>query len=112
MNLEPPIVVRRRGRQRKHRSLELSLSQPAFAGALAYPGYADPEESGGTRNFLTGSLLLHALAFGTLLALARLVPVIQERIIPVQILKEETPPPPPPPETPASAPKALAQHRN
>jgi hypothetical protein len=40
-----------------------------------------------------------------------MAPVIEEQIIPVQLLREEVRPPPPP-EEPAAAPKALAQRRN
>jgi TonB family protein len=52
--------------------------------------------------------LIHAGAVALLLLLASLAPVIEEAIIPVQILKEE---PPPPKEEPAPAPKALAERR-
>jgi TonB family protein len=107
---QPTLILGRRGRpQRKRQPLEVAIAGP-IAVALAYPGYAEPDDAGRTRTFLTGSLLLHAIGFGVLLLLASLAPVIEERIIPVQILKET--PPPPPPETPAAAPKALAQRRN
>ncbi len=84
--------------------------RPALTGAFAYPGYAEPDDDARTRTFLTGSALLHASGFALLLLLASLAPVIEEHVIPVQLLKEE--PPPPPPEEPAAAPKALAMRRN
>jgi len=112
MNDQPLIRGRRHRRhgQRHTRPLEDALARSAAgAGDVAYPGYADPEDGARTRTFLTGSLLLHGAGFALLLLLASLAPVIDEQIIPVQILHEE--PPPPPPE-PMAAPKALAQRRN
>ena len=84
---------------------------PALSNAFAYPGYAEPDDAARTRAFLTGSALVHGAGFAVLLLIASLAPVIEEHVIPVQLLKEEEPPPPPP-EEPAAAPKALAQHRN
>ena len=55
--------------------------------------------------------MVHGAGFAVLLLLASLAPVIEEHVIPVQLLKEVEPPPPPP-EEPAAAPKALAQRRN
>jgi hypothetical protein len=92
------------------RPLAAVVAQPAAAGAASYPGYADPEEDARTRTFVTGSLLLHGAGFALLALLASLAPVIDEQIIPVQLLHEEAPPPPP--KEPAAAPKALAQRRN
>jgi len=101
------ILGRRSRSKRKRDPLEYAIARPITA-AFAYPGYAEPDDAGSARTFLTGSLLLHALGFGVLLLLASLAPVIEDRIIAVQILKEV----PPPPKTPAPAPKALAQRRN
>jgi TonB family protein len=111
---EEPLIVRgRRHRRRAARStrpLEVALASPA-AGTLAYPGYVELDDTGRARTFLTGSALLHLAAFGLLLLFAGLAPVIEETIIPVQILHEE-PPPPPEPLEPTPAPKALAMRRN
>ncbi len=113
MNPHLPLISGRRTRpRRRHQPLDSIAVGPVLAGAFAYPGYAEPEDNARTRTFLTGSALLHAVAFTGLLILASLAPVIEEHVIPVQLLKEELPPPPPPPEEPADAPKALAQRRN
>lgn len=113
--MNPHALINRRHRrpQRRHEPLASLVVGPALSGALAYPGYLEPEDGARTRTFLTGSALLHAAAFALLLLLASLAPVIEEHVIPVQLLKEEPPPPPPPPaEEPAEAPKALAMRRN
>ena len=111
MNPQALIQGRRRSPERKHESLAQIAVGPALAGALAYPGYDEPDDAARTRAFLTGSALVHAAGFAVLLILASLAPMIEEHVIPVQLLKEE-PPPPPPPDEPAAAPKALAMHRN
>jgi TonB family protein len=90
-----------------------AFEKPAAARvAYEFPGLTlkDPESS--RRTLLTGGLatLVHAGAVALLLLLASLAPVIEEAVIPVQILKEEPPPPKEEPE-PAPAPKALAERR-
>src|SRR4029453_18592049 len=112
MTPQPLINRRRRRPQRHHEPLASLVVGPALTGALAYPGYLEPEDGSRTRTFLTGSALLHAAGFALLLLLASLAPVIEEHVIPVQLLKEEPPPPPPPPDEPAAAPQALAMRRD
>ncbi len=79
--------------------------------AYDFPGLTLKDPEGTRRTLLTGGLatLVHVGAVGILLILASLAPVIEEAIIPVQILKEE---PPPPEQEPAPAPKALAERRS
>ncbi|HKA16646.1 MAG TPA: TonB family protein [Myxococcota bacterium] len=109
----PLIIHGRRSSARRHREpLERIAIGPALSSAFAYPGYEDPDGGARTRAFVTGSALFHGLIFGALALLAALAPVIEEHVIPVQLLREELPPPPPPPQEPASAPKALAMRRN
>lgn len=112
MNPQALINGRHRRPQRRHEPLVSIIAGPTLSGAFAYPGYLEPEDGARTRTFLTGSALLHAAGFALLLLLASLAPVIEEHVIPVQLLQEETPPPPPPPDEPADAPKALAMRRN
>jgi len=88
-----------------------AFERPASARvAYAFPGLSlkDPESS--RRALLTGGLstAIHLGAVALLLLLASFAPVIEDAIIPVQILKEEAPPPK---EEPAPAPKALAERR-
>lgn len=88
------------------------FERPAAGGAslaASYPGFSTPDPEGTKRRVATGLLaaFLHFGALGVLILLASLAPVIDEQLIPVQILKEE----PPPPEEPAAAPKALAERR-
>jgi TonB family protein len=116
---EQGLIRGRRSRpQRRHEPLERLAAGPALAGAVAYPGYADPDDGARTRAFLTGSAILHAAGFAVIVLLASLAPVIEEHVIPVQLLAEEPQeepqelPPPPPPEELAAAPKALAQRRD
>ena len=112
MDQQPIIRGRRsqRAARRRTRPLAEVVARPVLA-AASYPGYADPEEGTRTRSFVTGSLLLHAGGFALVVLIAGLSPVIEEQIIPVQLLHEPAPPPPPP-EEPTAAPKALAQRRN
>jgi TonB family protein len=109
--MQPQALIqgRRRRPERKHESLAQLAVGPALSSAFGYPGYAEPDDAARTRAFLTGSALVHGAGFAVLLLIASLAPVIEEHVIPVQLLKEEEPPPP---EEPAAAPKALAQHRN
>lgn len=112
-----PSLIRGRRRPARPRGHTRGLAQVlgsrlAAAGAeTAYPGYSEPESRGAARTLLSGSLaaLLHFGALALLVAVASLAPVIEEELIPVQILHEE---PPPEPEEPAPAPKALAERRN
>jgi len=106
------LINGRRSRPRRHEPLAQIAIGPALTGAFAYPGYDEPDDGARTRTFLTGSALLHGALFGVLVLLASLAPVIEEHVIPVQLLREELPPHIPPPEEPASAPKALAMRRN
>jgi TonB family protein len=81
--------------------------------AYEFPGLTLKDPEGNRRTLLTGGVatLVHLGAVGFLLLLASLAPVIEEAIIPVQILKEEPPPKQEEPE-PAPAPKALAERRS
>jgi TonB family protein len=115
MNPQALYSGRRSSTKRKHAPLAQIAAAPALAGAYLYPGYFEPDDGSRARSFLTGSALLHAAGIGILLLLAALAPVIEEHVIPVQLVKEEEPPPPPPPppdEQPADAPKALAMRRD
>lgn len=113
MNPEALIAGRRRRPQRKHESLAQIAVGPALSTStgLAYPGYEEPGDGARTRAFMTGSALVHGAGFAVLVLLAGLAPVLEEQVIPVQLLKEIEPPPPPP-EEPAAAPKALAMRRD
>jgi TonB family protein len=79
--------------------------------AYDFPGLTLKDPESARRTLLTGGLatLVHAGAVAILMILASLAPMIQEAVIPVQILKEE---PPKPKEEPAPAPKALAERRS
>ncbi|HEY8153650.1 MAG TPA: energy transducer TonB [Myxococcota bacterium] len=81
--------------------------------AYEFPGLTLKDPESARRTLLTGGLatLVHVGAVAILLILASLAPVIEEAIIPVQILKEEPPPPKEEPES-APAPKALAERRS
>ena len=103
---------RKRTKPSKGRAFGAAFDRPnGVAGSeLAYPGYIDPSEEGNRRTLISGSLafLVHLSGFAILAIIAGLAPVIEERIIAVQILNEE---PPPPPE-PSPAPRALAERRS
>jgi hypothetical protein len=79
--------------------------------AYEFPGLTLKDPEGTRRTLLTGGLatLVHVGAVGILMILASLAPIIEDAVIPVQILKEE---PPPPKQEPAPAPKALAERRS
>jgi TonB family protein len=86
--------------------------QPPAAGgaaALAFPGFAETEGENRKRTVVTGSLAagLHLGILGFLVLMASLAPMIEEEILPVQLLRDE----PPPREEPAPAKKALAERR-
>jgi TonB family protein len=114
MNPQAQFQGRRSSTRRRHEPLANIVAGPALSGTLAYPGYLEPDDAARTKTFLTGSALLHAAGIAVLVLLASLAPVIDEHVIPVQLLKEEPPPPPPPPpeQEPAAAPKALAMRRD
>jgi TonB family protein len=102
-----------RPRKPKHKGVQLRAAferpVPGSALTLAYPGYTTPDDEGNKRTVISGSLafLLHAGALATLIFLASLAPLIEEEILPVQLLKEKQPDV----EEPAPAPKALAERR-
>jgi TonB family protein len=110
MRKQSIIHGRRRGRGKPTRKLivRAAFARPAAGGAsvLEYPGYASPDAEDKRRTFVTGSIstLLHFAGLALLLFIASLAPVIEETLIPVQLIPNETPPPP----EPAAAPKALA----
>lgn len=108
---EPLRILRRRKPKRRGPVLRAAFERPAHGSvlALAYPGYTAPDEEGKRRTLLSGGLatLLHGSALGLLVLFASLAPVIDEEILPVQLLKEEQPQV----EEPAPAPKALAERR-
>jgi TonB family protein len=91
--------------------LRAAFERPAVATnlAVAYPGYSVPDEEGRKRTLIsaTAAALFHASILGTLIFLASLAPLIDEEILPVQLLKEEAQKP----DEPAPAPKALAERR-
>ena len=104
--MNPQILIngRRKRPQRQHDPLASLLVGPPLSGALAYPGYLEPDDGSRTRAFLTGSALLHAAGVALLVLLASLAPVIEEHVIPVQLLKEEPPPAPAPRTSPPPRP--------
>ena len=106
-------IRRRTKSKRPRRVVRTVFEKPAGGGAAtlsaAYPGFSEPDPEGKRRRWITGSLaaFLHFGSLGILIFLASLAPVIEEELIPVQLLKDD-----PPPETkPAAAPKALAERR-
>jgi TonB family protein len=84
------------------------LSADAPAPALEFPGLTLEEPESSRRAVVAGSLasFLHLGTMGFLVLLASLAPVIDEDLIPVQLLQEE-----PELDEPAPAPKALAERR-
>ncbi|MDX1382929.1 MAG: TonB C-terminal domain-containing protein, partial [Thermoanaerobaculia bacterium] len=74
------------------------------------PVLAPREPEGSRRTLVTGSVaaLIHGGAILALMVIAALAPVIEEELIPVQLLKNE----PEQPDEPAPAPKALAERRS
>jgi TonB family protein len=108
---EPLRILRRRKPKRRGPVLRAAFERPAQGStlALAYPGYSAPDEEGRRRTVISGGLaaLFHFSALGVLILFASLAPVIDEEILPVQLLKEEQPQA----EEPAPAPKALAERR-
>jgi TonB family protein len=107
------MILPRRVRRgpRRARRIAAAFTPPASgqAAVLTFPiAFHEPESS--KRTLLTGSLaaLLHFGVVATLVFLASLAPVIEEALIPVQLLHDE----PPAPDEPAPAPKALAERRS
>jgi TonB family protein len=105
------IVRRRAKRQGPMRSLRagVAFASPTRGGAtaLAFPGLELGEPEDRRRTLVSGLLAagIHALPLGLLILIASLAPVIEEELIPVQLLKEQK-------EKPAPAPKALAERRS
>jgi hypothetical protein len=107
-------ILPRRNRRRAVRSRRIATAfQPLPSGqaapALSFPiPFHEPESS--RRTLLSGSLaaLLHFGTLGLLILAASLAPMIEEELIPVQLLPQETPQE----EEPAPAPKALAERRS
>lgn len=107
-------ILSRGNRRRARRSRRIAAAlEPLPIGqtapALSFPiAFHEPESS--RRTLLSGSLaaLLHLGALGLLILAASLAPVIDENLIPVQLLHPETPEA----EEPAPAPKALAERRS
>jgi len=99
---------RRRGKPARKRVVRTAFTRLAAGGAAAldYPGYAAPDSEDSRRTFVTGSIstMLHLAGLALILFIASLAPVIEEVLIPVQLIPDERPPPP----EPAAAPKALA----
>jgi len=106
-------IVRRQAKRhspmRNHRA-GAAFESPTRAGAatLEFPGLSLGEPEDRRRTVVSGSLAagIHFGALALLFLLASLAPVIEEQLIPVQILKEQKP------EERAPAPKALAERRS
>ena len=95
-----PMAVRRLG---------VALGTPLAAGAetIEFPGLELREPETSRRAVLTAGLsaLLHGGVLGLLFLLAYLAPALDEKLIPVQLLKEDTP------QEAAPAPRVLAERR-
>jgi TonB family protein len=107
-------IVRHRPKRRSPMRLRragAAFEKPARGGAAAveFPGLSLAEPEDRRRTIVSGSLAfgVHAGAVGLLILIASLAPVIEEQLIPVQILKEEVKR-----DEPAPAPKALAERRS
>jgi len=107
-------IVRHRPKRRspmRARRAGAAFEKPARGGAAAieFPGLSLAEPEDRRRTVISGSLAfgVHAGAVGLLILIASLAPVIEEQLIPVQILKEEVKR-----DEPAPAPKALAERRS
>lgn len=108
---EPLQILRRRAPHKKGTRLRAIFEKPAGGGvlAVAYPGYSVPDEEGRRRSLISAFLaaLFHASLLGMLIYLASLTPLLDQEVLPVQLLKEEAQKP----DEPAPAPKALAERR-
>lgn len=84
--------------------------EPAMAGAPAadFPGLTVREPESNRRTWLTGAAAagLHLGLLGILITIASLAPEVAERLMEVQLIKDQ-----PEPEEPAPAPRALAERR-
>ncbi len=125
------LVIRRRPAHAsplRMRRVGAALDAPAGALAIevAFPGIPNTADAAPKDRLLSGavSTLLHLGALGALILLGSLTPVIQEELLPVELLKEEAPQPKAEPkeavedepldrpdEESAPAPKALAERR-
>ena len=109
------LILRGRRKSRHTSSLRRKLRvalTPGMVGAgaaFAYPGYAGGESDDSRRTLVTGSVsaLIHLGALGLLVLLASLAPVIDDELIPVQLIHDDASP-----DEPAPAPKALAERRS
>jgi TonB family protein len=109
------LILRGRRKSRHKSSLRRKLRvalTPGMVGAgaaFAYPGYAGGESDDSRRTLVTGSVsaLIHLGALGLLLLLASLAPVIDDELIPVQLIRDDASP-----DEPAPAPRALAERRS
>ena len=111
------LVIRRRSARSsplRSRRVGAALDAPLAAGvpADAFPGLPEPAARGKGSAGASGALsaLLHASIVAGLLLLAYVTPVIEEEVIPVQLI-HELPQVPKPDNEPAPAPKALAERR-
>jgi TonB family protein len=107
-------IVRRRAKRHspmRTRKVGAAFESPARGGAVAieFPGLGLAEPEGRRRTLVSGSFAagIHFGAIGLLMLLASLAPVIEEELIPVQLLKEQQKR-----DEPAPAPKALAERRS
>jgi TonB family protein len=112
------LVIRRRHPRSsplRSRRIGVALGVPALAGGPAepFPGLPAGDAGAAREDVVSGTLsaLLHAGLLGLLILLAWLTPVIEEELIPVQVIKEKVEAKPEPKEEPAPAPKALAERR-
>jgi hypothetical protein len=112
------LVIRRRSARSsplhsRRIGAALDAPLPAAAPAVAFPGIPEAEAVRRGSAWASGavSALLHAAGVGVLLLLAWVAPVVEEEIIPVQLIKEELPQAAEPDNKPAPAPKALAERR-
>jgi len=111
------LVIRRRSARSsplRSRRVGTALDTPLTAGApaVAYPGLPDHDTRSRASSLASAafSTLLHASIVGSLLLLAWFAPVIEEVVIPVQLIHEEIVAAKPD-DKPAPAPKALAERR-
>lgn len=110
---EPLGIVRHRSKKStpmRSRRAGAAFERPAAGGAVAlpFPGLTLAREEDRRRTLVSGSLAagIHFGAFAVLVILASLAPVIEEELIPVQLIKEQAKR-----DEPAPAPKALAERR-
>jgi TonB family protein len=104
---------RKRGTTMATARMGAAFDKGAAKVAYDFPGLSLKDPESARRTLLTGGLAtaIHLGAVALLVLLASLAPVIEEAIIPVQILKDE-PTPTKQEQEPAPAPKALAERRS